>query len=117
MGERFISEITKDLVSDFDVTYYRLNLDIDPSTEIVSGDVTTKAASITTGLNEIILDFFDNMTVDSVTSEGGSLSFTHADDELTVELDGIYEEGEIFEVTVYYSGHPVDAGGFASFVF
>ncbi|MFQ6607294.1 MAG: M1 family aminopeptidase [Fidelibacterota bacterium] len=117
MGERFISEITKDLVSDFDVTYYRLNLDIDPSTEIVSGDVTTKAASTTTGLNEITLDFFDNMTVDSVTSEGGSLSFTHADDELTVELDGIYEEGEIFEVTVYYSGHPVDAGGFASFDF
>ena len=35
MEERFLSQITKGVVSDFDVTYYRLNLDINPLTEIV----------------------------------------------------------------------------------
>ncbi|MCH7733088.1 MAG: T9SS type A sorting domain-containing protein [Candidatus Marinimicrobia bacterium] len=116
MEERFLSQITKGVVSDFDVTYYRLNLDINPLTEIVSGEVTTKATSTISGLKEITLDLFDNMVVDSVVSEGTSLDYTHDNNELAITLAGSYDTGELFEVTVSYSGHPVETG-FASFDF
>ncbi|UCE08189.1 MAG: M1 family metallopeptidase, partial [bacterium] len=102
---------------DFDVTYYRLDLNINPSTEILSGNVTMEALSNISGLNQITLDFYDNMLVDSVLSEGILLIYKHVNNELIITLAHDYNIGELFKVTTYYSGRPVEEGGFASFNF
>jgi len=117
MQEAFSSQFSKTDQADFDVNYYQINLNIDPTAEIISGNVTTKATSNISGLSEITLDFFDNMNVDSVVSEGDTLNFTHSDNKLVITLAGVYDPGASFSVTVYYSGHPLTAGGFKSFDF
>lgn len=117
MQEALSSYLTKSDQYGFDVNYYRIDLSIDPLSKTISGNVTTKATSTVSGLSEITLDFFDNMKVDSVVSDGDTLSFAHSNNELTITLAGAYEPGASFSVTVYYSGQPLAAGGFKSFDF
>ncbi|MFQ6673211.1 MAG: M1 family aminopeptidase [Fidelibacterota bacterium] len=119
MEERFQSRMAQTSESSFDVSYYRIHLQIDPSPseEILWGDVTMKAVSTVQDLREIQLDLYDNMAVDSVVSKGASLTYTHANNELTVTLPRGYDAGERLDVTVFYRGHPVDAGGIRSFTF
>jgi len=47
--------------SDFDVKYYRIELNIVPTTETINGNVTTTGTSSIDGLNQVTLDLFDNM--------------------------------------------------------
>lgn len=117
MEDLFRSRASGSETSTFDVSYYRLNLEIDPDQETISGDVTTQAVSVVSGLQEISLDFYDNMVVDSILSDNTELTYSHADNELNIDLPGKYNAGEMFSVTVYYRGQPLDAGGFHSFTF
>lgn len=117
MQEALFSQFIKADQSGFDVNYYRLELDIDPSAKIIAGNVTTQATSTVSGLSQVTLDFFDNMQVDSVVSGGDTLCFTHSHNELIITLAGAYEPGASFSLIVYYSGQPLAAGGFKSFDF
>ncbi|NIR47734.1 T9SS type A sorting domain-containing protein [candidate division KSB1 bacterium] len=103
--------------SDFDVTHYRIQLDVDPYARTITGKVTTKAVSKISGLNEVTLDLFYNMTVDSVVSNGSSLDYTHSDNEVTIPLARAYGKDESAELTMYYHGRPLTGVGFGSFNF
>jgi len=103
--------------SDIDVSYYRIDLKIDPYEENISGSVSMKAISQIAGLNEISLDFFDNMIVDSIVAQGVTLSWTHANNSLNINLPQSYVENDVIALTVYYHGSPIAAGGFQSFDF
>ena len=117
MQDAYFARATNGEPSDFDVTYYRIDLNIDPYEENVAGSVTAGAFSMVPGLAEITLDFFDNMIVDSVVSQGDTLSWTHGDNKLVITLSETYEAGEVFSIHVYYSGRPGSGGGFKSFDF
>lgn len=94
---------------DFDVIYYELNLNLDPDTETITGTVTIRANSLITNLNQAIIDLFNDMTVSSVT--GNASGYIHADDLITIDLDGSYGIGETFEVSIVYSGQPLEYNG------
>jgi len=117
MEETFLSKTTKASASNFDVSYYQIRLDIDPQKEQISGDVTTKAFSMVPNLEEIELDFWENMAIDSVLSEDTHLFYTRVGNRLIINLVETVEIGEIFTATVYYRGHPVNKGGFHPFTF
>ncbi len=91
---------------DFDVTFYDIDISISPSSETISGVVTMRATSVVDGLATVILNLYDNMTVTSVTGNPSPLSYTHADNKVTVTLDPALDTGESFEVTVEYNGSP-----------
>ncbi len=93
---------------DYDVTFYDIDITIDPSAERVDGVVTMKAASVVDGLSIVILNLLDNMSVTSVTQNLSPLAYTHADDKITATLPGAVDTGETFEVTVAYGGFPID---------
>ncbi len=100
----------------YDATYYEVDFAIDFDTEIISGHVTMAARSVYDGLSWIEVDLFDDMTVDSVTMNGGTVAFSHFSDIITVSLDAEYDDGDDFAVTMYYHGHPTE-GGFQAFSF
>lgn len=93
---------------DFDALFYDIDIAIDPGPETVSGEVTMRAASTVDGLTGVVLNFFDNMTIDSVTRNTTPLSYSHASDLITITLDQSFDTGEVFEVTVQYHGSPVN---------
>ena len=99
---------------DFDVTYYRLDLDVDVDNELLDGSVTVRATSLVSNLTEIVLNFYDDMPVTSVT--GDASGFTHADNIVTIQLDRSYATDQDFEVILNYNGHPWEGNLGLSFV-
>ena len=102
--------------SHYDARYYRLDLNLNDTTEIVSGSVYIYGEALIDGFNVVELNFFDNseMYVDSVRSNGVSVSFSWSNDIIRIFLNGTYNTGESFGATVFYHGHPLE-GGLQSF--
>ncbi len=102
---------------DFDAQYYNIDLRIDEVDEMVYGRVKMQARSLITDLQQVAIDLYDNMVIDSV-YENGALTeaWTHTSNLLTVDLATGYGLDETFDITVVYSGHPSSAG-FQAFSF
>ncbi|MFH1679413.1 MAG: M1 family aminopeptidase [Candidatus Eisenbacteria bacterium] len=88
----------------YDVTFYDLSVRVDPSDSSLVGEVWVHARSLADTLSNINLDLVDSLDVDSV--GGNGISFTHANDLVTIVLDGRYDPGEPFAVKVCYGGKP-----------
>lgn len=113
------TEFTKLLTSpsfDYDATYYRLQLSIDPFDQTIGGKVTLKAVAAIPGLRDIVLDLTDGMVVSGVESGSEQLTFSHVENKIQITLSRSYSSGETFEIVVHYSGRPMRTG-FGSFSF
>ena len=102
--------------SDFDARYYRLDLKLNDTTQILTGAVYLYGTVLINGFNVVDLNFFDNaqMYVDSCISNGAQVSHTWSSNMIHIFLNATYNSGQSFGVTVYYHGHPLE-GGLQSF--
>ncbi len=91
-----------------DVTYYKLNISVFPSTSSLQGIVTMKALSTISGLMSVTLDLYNTMTVDSAKSGNTVLSFSRQATTITVSLDRSYAQGELVVIDIYYHGAPAN---------
>lgn len=101
--------------SQYDAKYYRLDLTLNDTTEIISGSTYIYAQALIDGFNLVELNFFDNsqMYVDSVKNNDALASYTWQNDMISVTLNDTYDQ-EPFDLMVYYHGHPLE-GGLQSF--
>ncbi len=68
----------------YDVKYHRLELNVDPSQALISGDITTYFEA-KEAMTEITFDLADNMAVSQVLQRGNNLDFTqNSNDELVI---------------------------------
>ncbi|UCD18389.1 MAG: putative Ig domain-containing protein [Candidatus Zixiibacteriota bacterium] len=109
--------VTKYSQTDFDASFYSVNLAIDIPAEQISGEVYMEARSLANDLDTVVLDFHDALTVDSIYSAGEQLDYSLNGGELVVELDRKYAEDESFAFSVVYHGQPVQQVGFQGFAF
>ncbi len=105
----------RELQDAIDVTRYLLDLAFQPSAipgvnGSVSGTVTITARSLVDGLEHLVLDLRDNMTVSAASRGLVSLSWSHAGDILDVTLDQPVDAGQAFAVEVTYGGQPIPSG-------
>ncbi len=97
----------------YDATYYRLDLDMNPATQIVSGTVRMVAEVVTGPLTSADIDLYDNMAVDGILCAGTPVTYSHGGDILSVDLDRSYSAGESFALDITYHGTPdLSAGAF-----
>jgi aminopeptidase N len=90
----------------YDVDHYDIDLALDIPAQVLTGTVVVHATAQEAGLAEVDLDLYACMRVDAVTAGGNPASFTHANDILTITLDGIYQPGEAFTVAATFHGTP-----------
>jgi aminopeptidase N len=100
--------------SNFDATFYHLQLTVLPSEARITGVLTMAARAEVDDLSGIRLDLYENMAVAEVGEN--ATGFTKQGNELAITLDRTYQRGEAFRVRVNYAGRPV-LTGFASFSF
>ena len=100
-----------------DVTYYRIDLDIDIDAEEIDGSVLVNGWIGMDQPDSIELDFADEMIVDSVKFYGELCPFVHESDYLKVPApETTIPEGYSFSVEVFYHGTPPYTG-FGAFNF
>jgi hypothetical protein len=93
----------------FDVTYYEIKLVIDPAltAEWVTGAVTVYGSAVDSDVDTVELDFSQYLPVDSVKADGDMLVYQRSGNLLTISLP---QATDRFAVTVFYQGHPQNAG-------
>ena len=100
--------------SDYDITYHKINWNIDPAVAFISGDVTT-AFTAKQNLNAITFDLNANLLVSEIVQDGITLFFTqNSNDELVITLNQTLLQGQSSTVKIIYSGTP-QSSGFNSF--
>jgi aminopeptidase N len=95
---------------EFDITCYRLNLNLNPQNNLLTGEVTIEGKSQSNGLNRLDIDLADNMAVDSISQGGQRLTFSHLQNLLTITLLHSLAGNENFVLTVCYHGNPMSSG-------
>ncbi len=95
-----------------DVERYNIDLEVSLSPDRVDGSVLLRARSLVSGLTDLEVDLWDDLTVSSVTIGALPLAFTHSNDLLSVTLDRPYALDEVFDLVVTYGGLPDPNAGF-----
>jgi aminopeptidase N len=98
----------------YDLTFHRLQLQIDPAINAIQGTVTHHFIA-TEDLSELKLDLSSALTITAVTDGSDPIAFTHADDTLSIQFASPIEAGVLDSVSITYAGTPPDTG-FGSFV-
>jgi len=100
----------------YDVLNYGINLQINPSYNFLAGDVSIVFKVVGNDpLNELVLDFRDNMNVSHVTiryPEAFPLAFSHANDLLVIPLTTPIMPGVFGVINVQFWGRPQAEGLF-----
>lgn len=109
-------ETLAEVQTDADITHVFLDLELVPTSSLLSGTATFTVASRSNDLSELTLDLRNGMTVDAVLVNGAAASFARPANQIMIPLDRTYATGEQFQVAVTYHGTP-DTDGFGAFGF
>lgn len=99
-----------------DILHTLIDLDLTPvDLGIIKARTTLRFAPKVSNISALPLDLLA-LTVDSVTMNGGSLSFGQSGELLTINLGGTYGPTDTLQLTVHYGGDPtVDGSGWGGF--
>lgn len=90
----------------YDVTYYHLDVAVDPVTQSISGSNTIRFR-VVTAFNKMQVDLFANMNVDSIKSDDGALlKYSREFGAVFIDLPSELEQGTDHQIVFYYSGKP-----------
>ncbi|MFN8239456.1 MAG: M1 family metallopeptidase [Bacteroidales bacterium] len=92
----------------YDVTYYDLNISIDPAKKLIGGDVSIYFR-ILTATDNMRIDLYRNLDIASIKLNGKELAFTRKDRAVYISLGQMMVTGDIGILNVRYSGKPVVA--------
>lgn len=102
---------TSRVPDNYDVSYHRLEWDIDPAVNYIKGKITTRFTPKATGFAQISFDLSKSLVVDSVRYHGKSLSFEQLlNDVLRITLPGAVPVGQTDSIAVFYQGTPPSTG-------
>ncbi|WP_241486062.1 M1 family aminopeptidase [Chryseobacterium angstadtii] len=94
----------------YDVTYHKIELKVNPSVQNVSGKVTTHYTALS-DMNTLTFDLVNQMVVSSVKQNNVNLSFIqNTNNELVITLPGTQLAGTSASVEIVYAGVPPDTG-------
>jgi aminopeptidase N len=100
----------------FNVTYYRLALNIEITTAYVTGQVTIAGTCSSSSADPLTFDLNNVMQVDSVHLNGAGTTFTRSGASLQITHLNPLQTGEEIKAEIFYQGTPVGSG-FGSYYF
>lgn len=91
----------------YDIIYNRLEVEVNPAQQYINGKVTAHFTAKQT-MNSIVFDFATNMNVAQVLKNGNPLTFSHSNNELTINFTQPINQAVTDSLTIFYSGIPND---------
>ena len=102
--------------ADYDLTYQRMEWEINPNFKYISGKVTSYFTSRIENFTKIEFDLNVTMKVDSVIQHNLKIGFTQNENKLVINLNKTLQINETDSVHVYYQGVPEpEINGFGSY--
>lgn len=113
-AERVINFRANPLTQNYDLKYHRLEWQVDPDTQFISGTVTSYFVPTESDFDAINFDFRENMSVIQVTYHGDNPDYTRTSDNLQIILPEAIEVGALDSISISYEGMP-ETSGFGAF--
>lgn len=104
------SQLTS-LQNNYDAIFYDINLKIDPTSEMVYGEVGVKGVSKVDTFDKLDLNLANILTVESVTnSSSEALVYSHNSNILSINFNTPLNKDQQFDVIIKYNGNPASSG-------
>ncbi len=101
-----INFVANQNTANYDITYHRLRFTINPANDFITGNVTTHYIA-KENLNTVTFDLTEELTVNSVTHHGNSLTFSqNSNKELIINLPATQNMNVLDSLTIDYAGIP-----------
>lgn len=100
--------------SNFSVSYYRCEWEIDPAVRFIKGKVTSYFR-VNTPSNSVSFDFTSQLTVDSIIYHTAKIGFVQNPEELQVNFPASIGNSQQDSISIFYHGEP-SSSGYGSFV-
>lgn len=101
-----INFVANQNTANYDITYHRLRFTINPANDFITGNVTTHYVA-KENLNTVTFDLTNELTVNSVTHHGNSLTFSqNSNKELIINLPATQNMNVLDSLTIDYAGIP-----------
>ena len=113
-ASKLMSVKTNPNTANYDISYHKLELNIDPAIYYISGKVTTTYTALS-NMSSLTFDLTNTLTVSSVKRGVDNLAFTQTATELQITLPTTQITGTTETVEISYSGIPSNSG-FGSFI-
>jgi aminopeptidase N len=111
-AERHMNLEINSNTQNYDITYHKLEFNVDPAVYFVSGKITTTYTALA-NMTTLTFDLSNALTVSSVKINNISLAYTQNTNELIITLPATQLTGTQATVEVVYSGAPPQNGFFA----
>ncbi len=98
------SEVKSDLLFNYDVNFYHLNLEADNQSDAIKGNVLIKTTVRKDDFTKFGIELVNSLTVDSVFLNQKKVNYQHQDSLITVNLDSPLNTGDKLDARVYYHG-------------
>jgi aminopeptidase N len=92
------------LLLDYDVKFYKLDVEADDQSDHIQGNVTILARVRNNPLSEFVVELYDGLVVDRVLVNGQEMPFSHAGNEISIPLSSPLGTDEMLEAQIFYGG-------------
>jgi len=92
------------LLQDYDVKYYGLDVEANNRSDMIHGSTRILVETRKDGFTTLLLELHYGLEVDRVLVDGAEVSFTHAEDELFIDLSTPRDSGTLLTAQVSYGG-------------
>ncbi len=92
--------------NDFDIGFYKLQLEVFFTSKQISGTADIVCYSKINNLDELDFDITSSLNIKKIVLDNKTLSFEHKSDILKIFLDRNYNTSEKISLSIEYSGHP-----------
>ncbi|MFH2095477.1 MAG: hypothetical protein ABIJ16_07225, partial [Bacteroidota bacterium] len=97
----------------YDVHFYHLDLAVSNTSQDISGNTAIYASVTAATLDTFIIQFMDNMVIDSLQLDGVLHTYIHSGNEIRIALAPVLNNSDNFVVKVFYHG-TCSGGGLTS---
>ncbi|UCH15431.1 MAG: M1 family metallopeptidase, partial [Bacteroidales bacterium] len=107
-----IAEQNTSSMDNYDVKFYRLDLEVSDTSTYISGSATVLVEVVGEPLNIFILELLDVYTIDSVLVDEVNTDFSHQNNEISIYSLSNHEINSLVNIRIFYSGSV--NGGFSN---
>jgi aminopeptidase N len=101
-----VSPVHLELMNQYDVTFYHLDVSLERTSTYINGNVLIKANVQTQQMEQFAFELHPDLVIDSAKVNGQLLPVSRNGGEATITLPAPLPNAEMFEVAVFYKGTP-----------
>ncbi|MFW5759295.1 MAG: M1 family aminopeptidase [Bacteroidota bacterium] len=91
---------------DYDVKYYDIDVEVFPGSTYIKGKTIVTAEIIAPGVTVFVLELTQELIVDKVLLDQDTLSFSHQNQVIEIDLEQSYQKGSLLTLELIYEGEP-----------